>query len=215
MNVKTTTRLALALLVCGIAGCGGLPGPQQARAKQSYLLLDGGVSGLAPAGDARPCLSLRVSTPASAPGFGSTRMAYTSQSPQLDYFAYHEWVDTPARMVASMMEARLDASGLLGAVMTGSSDIRTNLRLDSEVKSLRQDFSASGSTLALEIKASLVDVSSRSLLSSATFSYREPADSATPEAGVAAANRAADHFLGDLTGFVAAAISRFDCPGGL
>ena len=139
-------------------------------------------------------------------------MAYTTQAQRLDYFAYHEWVDVPARMIAAMMETRLDASGMLGAVLNGSSDIRTDLRLDSEVKSLRQDFNGSGSTLVFEIKVSMVDVSSRSLLKTETFSYKEAASSADPEAGVAAANRAANQFLAEMTALVADAIARFDCP---
>lgn len=138
-------------------------------------------------------------------------MAYTTEPPRLDFFAYHEWVDTPARMTAAMMEARLDSSALLGVIVSGSSDIRTDLRLDSEIKSLQQDFSGVSSTLHLAIKASLVDVSSRSLLGSKTFSYEEVVNGENAEAGVAAANRAADRFLADLTTFVAESIARFDC----
>jgi len=117
-------------------------------------------------------------------------------------------------MTAAMMESGLEASHLLGAVLTGSSDVKTDLRLDSEIRTLQQEFDSSGSTIVLEIKVGLVDISNRSLLSSVTFSYREPAESADPRAGVVAANRAAGRFLSDLKGFIAGAIGRFDCAGG-
>ncbi len=207
----------LVTLLLFLAGCslsGAIPGTSQTTARQSYLLQGDGTAGAFAVAAARQCLSLRVSAPASAPGYGTARMAYTTQPPRLDYFAYHEWADQPARMIAAMVEARLDASGLLAAVVTGSADIRTDLRLDSELKSLRQDFTGASSTLALAIKVSLVDVSRRSLLNTKTFSYTETVDDAGPAAGAAAANRAADRFLAELTVFVADSIARFDCPDG-
>ncbi len=116
-------------------------------------------------------------------------------------------------MIAAMMEDRLDADGLFGAVLTGSSDIRTDLRLDSELKALQQTIDGNSSGVELTIKLGLVDVSSRSLLDTRVFSYTETADGANPVAGAAAANRAANRFLADLTPFVAAVAGRFDCPG--
>jgi len=216
MKARSTVLLAMAvccMAVCCMAGC-SMPGPKQESAKRTYLLQGTKTLHERSRADRQPCLNLRVSMPASAPGFGSTRMAYTDQPSRLAYFAYHEWVDTPARMLAAMLERRLDAGGMFRAVLTGSSDIRTDLRLDSEIITLRQDFNEDDSTVMLDIKVGLVDVSSRLLLASKSFRYEEPADTANAEGGVAAANRAADRFLSDLTDFVAAAISDFDCSAG-
>ena len=201
------------VLICLLAGC-SLPGTKPALAKQAYLLQGDGTHGVPAAGKAKPCLSLRVSTPASAPGFGTTRMAYVVESPRLDYFAYHEWADTPAKMTAAIIGGRLDASGLFGAVLTGSADVRTDLRLDSELIRLRQMIDGASSAVELVIKVGLIDVSSRSLLAAKTFSYTEAAAGANPPAGVAAANRAADRFLTDLINFVADSIAAIDCPQG-
>ena len=200
--------LLLFMSGCGLSG--GMPGTKTI-ARQAYVLQGDGISGAVAVAAARPCLSLRVSATASAPGYGTTRMAYTTQPPRLDYFAHNEWADLPARMLAALMETRLDASGLLGTVLTGSSDIRTDLRLDSELKSLRQDFTGDHSTLSLEIKVTLVDVSGRSLLHTKTFRYTEAGDGSGPEAGARAANRAVNRFLAELTVFVADSIARFDC----
>jgi len=139
-------------------------------------------------------------------------MVYSTQAPRLDYFAYHEWADTPARMIAAMIETRLDASGLFGAVLRGSSDVRTDLRLDSELMRLQQNVKGADSAVELTIKVSLVDVSSRSLLDAKTFSYKQTASGANPEAGAAAANQAANRFLADLTAFLSRSIARFNCP---
>lgn len=206
---KRAYFLLLSALAAFIGGC-SLPGKSAAPARQTYLLQDKATPGASPAAQARQCLSLRVSAPAAAPGFSTIRMVYTRQPPRLDYFARNEWADAPARMLATMMEARLDASGLFGVVLSGSSDVRTDLRLDAELKSLQQDFSGEASTLKLQVKASLVKVSDRSLLAAKTFSYAESAGG-DPASGVAAADLAAQQFLADLTAFVAGAISPLEC----
>ena len=203
-------RLLMAVLILFAAAC-SLPGKPQTQARQTYLLQGNASAAAATGAASKPCLSLRVSTPVSAPGFGTARMAYSTQPQRLDYFAFHEWVDTPARMLAAMMENRLDASGLVGAVLTGSADVATDLRLDSELKRLQQDFNGADSMLTLEIKLSLVDVTGRRLLDAKTFSYTENA-SADPQAGVAAANRAAERFLADMTEFLMQSISHLSCP---
>jgi cholesterol transport system auxiliary component len=211
MSKKVYLLLLFALAVF-IGGC-SLPGKSAVPARQTYLLQDTATPVAAPATQARQCLSLRVGTPAAAPGFSTIRMVYTRQPPRLDYFARHEWVDAPARMLATMMEARLDASGLFSAVLSGSSDVRTDLRLDAELKSLQQDFSGEASTLSLQVKVDLVELSGRSLLASKTFSYTETAGT-DPASGVAAAERAVQKFLADLTAFVVATISPLDCAPG-
>jgi cholesterol transport system auxiliary component len=193
------------------AGCGGLPGKSQGTPHRTYLLQGSGTPGISASATARHCLSLRVGAPAAAPGYGTARMAYTKAPQRLDYFAYHEWVDSPARMIGAAIGARLDASGLLGAIVTGSSEVRTDLRLDAELQRLQQDFTGAGSVLDLSIKVSLVDVTRRSLVSAKTFSYKEAAGG-DPETGVAAANLALERFLGELTEFVADSIAGLACP---
>jgi cholesterol transport system auxiliary component len=207
---RTWLTFGLLALLPVLDAC-SLPGRAQAPSLQTYVLqASQAVKASAPAA-ARKCLSIRVSSPAAAPGFTTSRMAYTEQANRLDYFAYHEWVDTPARMLARLEAQGLDASGLFGAVLSGSPEIRTDLRLDSEMIRLLQEFTGSGNTLALDIKVTLVDVKSRSLLGSKRFSYSEAASKANPEAGVAAANRATDTFLADLLAFLEESIAPVAC----
>ncbi len=138
-------------------------------------------------------------------------MAYSTEPNRLDYFAYHEWIAPPAKMIASLMESRLQASGLFSAVLAGSPDVRTDLRLDSELQVLQQDFTGDESTLNFTIRVNLVEVQSRTLLGSETFDYQEPAGG-NAEAGVVAANRAVDRYLDELTGFLDASVKNLECP---
>jgi len=211
----TVTRIrfsvVMALLFLALSGC-SIASKTTIPAKKTYALQAQPDSRASEAGASSQCLSLRIAVPAAVPGFATARMAYTTEPPRLDYFAYHEWVAPPARMLAPMMETWLDDSKLFEAVVFGSTDIRTDLRLDSDLVRLSQDFNGSASTLTLVIRVKLVDVSNRALLDAKTFSYAEPVAGANPEAGAMAANRAASQFLGDLAAFVAESIARLDCP---
>lgn len=215
--MNSLTRKGLILIVSVVTllvtAC-SLPGSSKGTMKQVFVLQ--GEAGSTVSGDltAMHCLSLRLSLPESAPGFNTVRMAYQIEPNRLDYFAYHEWAATPARMLASVMEGRLDASGMFGAVISGSADIRTELRLDSEVLALQQDFSEQTSAVWLAIKVNLVDVSNRSLIGSRAFSYRVPAAEQNAEAGVVAANQATDQYLNDLLAFLSESVSSIQCPVG-
>jgi cholesterol transport system auxiliary component len=207
----TTFPAAIVLLALALPAC-SMPGKTNVPASQAYLLQADAAASVWEEGASRQCLSLRVAVPTAGPGFITARMAYTTEPPRLDYFAYHEWVAPPARMLAALMETWLDDSGLFGAVVFGSADIRTDLRLDSDLVRLSQDFNGSTSILALEIKVKLVDVSTRALLDARTFSYAETVAGGIPEAGAVAANHAVTQFLTDLAAFVASSIERLDCP---
>jgi len=201
----------VALATAAMLSC-SMPGPAKTTEKQLYVLTaPDGNNAINPASEA--CISLRVSNTGSAAGFNTSRMAYSRAPDRLEYFAYHEWAAPPAKMIASMMESGLSASGLFSVVLAGSPDIRTDLRLDSDLQILQQDFSAGKNTVRLGVKISLVEPATRSLKGSRTFSYREAADAENAEAGVAAANRAAHRFLADLETYLREITSKEDCSG--
>lgn len=138
-------------------------------------------------------------------------MAYSVAPQQLDYFAHHEWADTPAKLLASMLEYRLDKINLFGAVVSGSSDVRTDYRLDLTLARLVQNVSGESSGIAMEIKASLIDVSNRSIVKSRLLSYTESTGGANPIAGVHAVNNAAEQFFADVLEILSDAIAPDDC----
>ena len=201
----------VALATAAMLSC-SMPGPAKTTEKQLYVLTAPDVNNaIDPASEA--CVSLRISNTGSAAGFNTSRMAYSREPDRLEYFAYHEWAAPPAKMIASMMESGLSASGLFSVVLAGSPDIRTDLRLDSDLQILQQDFSAGKNTVQLGVKISLVEPATRSLKGSRTFSYREAADAENAEAGVAAANRAAHRFLADLETYLREITRKEDCSG--
>jgi len=212
MKNRIGRRLAGLIMTAWFLAACSLLGQSDKTPQKAYLLQDlQNRSAAAAVAQSRSCVTLRVSPVVSSSGFRTTGMAYVTEPPRLDYFAYHEWVDTPANMLGKLIETRLDAGGMANAVVTGSTDVRAEVRLDSTLLQLVQEFAGDSSSLVLAVKVLVIDVPSRSLLGSRTFSYVEPAAGANPQAGVEAADRAVGRFLGDLDGFVRQSIAPIAC----
>ncbi len=59
------------------------------------------------AGDEGP--SLLINPVAATAGFNVSDMVYIRQAHQIEYFAHHHWVDTPARMLEPLLlQAAMD-----------------------------------------------------------------------------------------------------------
>lgn len=154
-----------------------------------------------------PCAAMLVTTPLSAPGYASARMAYTQQNHRVDYFATHRWADTAARMLSPLLARALQASGLFKAAVESPAPIDAQLRLESEVLELRQLFTPQDSALRLSLKVNLFDLAKDRLVATRVFNVTEPAETRDPYGGVVAANRAVDRMLQELISFLRATLT--------
>ena len=142
--------------------------------------------------------SLLISPTRAGAGYGGSDMVYVRQAYELEHFAYHRWADSPARMLEPLVLAAAVHSGHFGLVLPAGSQALTDLRLDTRLLYLRQVFEPAGCREELGVRIDLIKVASGLPLGSRMFSYREACAEGTPQAGVAAANRAVAHFLEDL-----------------
>ncbi|VAW65345.1 hypothetical protein MNBD_GAMMA08-2166 [hydrothermal vent metagenome] len=147
--------------------------------------------------------SIRLGPIIAAAGFDSAQMIYTRKPYQLESYAYHRWVEPPARLLEPLLMRMLEESGLFSAVVGPDTAVRTDLQLDVELLHLQQVFTAEGSEVQLALNVSLVDLARAQLIASQRFSITEPVTEATPYASVQAANRATVRFLLDLRTFLA------------
>jgi cholesterol transport system auxiliary component len=145
---------------------------------------------------AHPCLILLVSSPRSAPGFATSRMVYVQEAYRIDYFANHQWADTPAGMLAPILSRAV--GGLFRTVVMAPALVEPHLRLESQVLRLQQIFRNDASSVLLELRIDLFDLVNRRSLGSRVFSVSEPAPSRDPYGGVVAANRALARVLNEL-----------------
>jgi cholesterol transport system auxiliary component len=130
-------------------------------------------------------------------------MAYVTRPHELQFFARHQWVDAPARMLAPLLADALERGGRFDAVPSDGF-AASDLRLETEVVVLQQEFDAHPSQLRFALRARLLDVVKHRVLADSTFEAVEAAASDDPYGGVVAANRAVARVLDELANWCAA-----------
>jgi cholesterol transport system auxiliary component len=195
------------LLACAwpvlLAGCGAslLPKPAAPAAR---FTLDVPGAAVPPREGAAGAPVLVVAVPRAAPGFDSTRMVYLRRAQELEAFAFHEWVDTPARMLAPLLVRSLQGSGAFSAVLLAPSAASGAQRLETELIRLQQDFGPRPSEVRLTLRAVLMDTTTRRVIAWREFDETVPAASDDPVGGAAAAHQATQRVLAALSTFCAA-----------
>ena len=149
--------------------------------------------------------TLVVSSPRAAAGFDSRRIIYVRQPHRLEYFAHSEWIDTPARMLSPLVVAALEKSGAFRAVVPAQGSASSDLRLDTEVLQLQQEFEGHPSRVRFALRAHLVEDASRRVIAARDFEEAATAPSDNPYGGVVAANQAVRTVLENLAAFCAEA----------
>jgi cholesterol transport system auxiliary component len=193
-----TKPLLLAAAVL-LAACTPLKLPQ--AESQSTFLLDAQPPAAQQA--VRRDLALAVGETRAWPGFDGAAMAYTRRPSEIEYFARNRWAEPPARMIAPLVAQALERSGAFRAVVRARSPATAELRLDSELMHLLQDFRVRPSRVELALHAQLIDQRDGRVLAAQDFELTENAPSDDPYGGVVAANRALARLLGDLAAFCA------------
>ena len=145
--------------------------------------------------------TLIINPPHAASGFDSQRIIYVRAVHQLEYFANSEWVDTPARMLAPLIVAAVENSGAFRAVVLTPGAAAGDLRLDTEIQRLQQEFGSQPSRLRFTLRATLVDDTTRQVLAWREFNETVAAPSDDPYGGVIAANQAVQAVLKQLADF--------------
>lgn len=187
-----------------LVGCGSLlPKPQPAP---SLFALDDASAPAAPRVETSVnAPTLIVSLPRAAAGFDSTRIVYVRQAHALEAFAYSQWVDTPALMLAPLIAQAIERTGGFRAVLRAPTAATGELRLDTELIRLQHEFTAAPSRVRLTLRAVLVDTATRGVVASREFDASVVSASEDAYGGVVAANQAVKTLLAELAGFCAQA----------
>ena len=198
--------LAGAALLAALGGCTSsvLPRPPPPPDRFTLDAEGGGLQTPPGAGaSARAGTTLVVNLPRAAAGYDTARMVYVRRPLQIEYFANNEWVDPPPNMLAPMMVRALERTGAFHAVLGAQTSAAGQLRLESELGRLHQDFSAAPSQVRLTLRATLVDTAPRRVIASREFDSRVAAPTDDPYGGVTAAQQAASQVLAALAAFCA------------
>jgi cholesterol transport system auxiliary component len=184
---------------CIISACSMLQAPRMPP--QIVYLLD--VPPAVTTGRPAQKLVLAVSLPRAWPGFDTAQMAYVREPQELNYFEKSRWADAPSRMLLPIFARGLAADGRFDAVVSAPMSVAADLRLDTEIVRLVQDFGALPSRVHLTVRAQLVDLRSSRMLATREFEELEPAASEDAAGGAGAANRALARMLRELADFCA------------
>jgi len=147
--------------------------------------------------------TLAVTPPYATAGFDSQRMMYVRHAQTLEYFAHNEWIDTPSRMLAPLIVASAERSGAFRAVVPVPSTASGDLRLDTQVRMLQQEFLGTPSRVRFMLRAYIVDNATRRVLASREFEAVVPAPTEDAQGGALAAHQAVRAVLEDLAAFCA------------
>jgi cholesterol transport system auxiliary component len=149
---------------------------------------------------------LLLAVPRAAPGFDSTRMVYVRRPQELEAYALHAWIATPAQMLAPLMLHALQAAGAFRAVLSAPSSGHGAWRLETEIIRLQQDFTERPSRVRLTLRAVLVETATRQVLAWREFDESAPATSEDAAGGVAAASQATQRVVAALVAFCSAQV---------
>ena len=198
------TGLALLLAAVFAAGCSNLK-PETSPTPPTYYSLDGpgGVPATSKRATPATGYTVIVNTPQASAGVDSQRILYVRQAHKLEYFAHNEWVDPPARMLAPLIVTALESTGAFRAVISGPGSASGDLRLETEVLKLQQEFVAKPSQVRIALRAYLAESNSRRVVATRDFEVVQPAPSDDPYGGVQAANVAMRTVLQQLAAFCA------------
>lgn len=141
---------------------------------------------------------LLITQPKPQSGFDTARMAYLLRPYEINYFAFNQWADTPARMVQQIMVENIDKTGLWRAVLPAAGTAPAQYRLDSDNLILEQQFFSHPSRVRLSVRAQIIDTKRPAILATRYFEVLEVAPTEDAYGGVQAANHAAAKLLIEL-----------------
>lgn len=195
-SAKSILAVACAL---AIAGCTGLR-TTETESIHTYLL----EAKFDQAEQAKSVpLTLLVSPPRAAPGYDTARMAFVRKPILLEYFAKNRWAEAPAKMLGPLLVSALEQRTNFRAVVPAGGMVKGDMRLDTELILLQQEFTTLPSRIHLRLRAQLIEQASHRVVATRVFEIFEVAPSDDPYGGVAAANRALARLFTQLADFSA------------
>jgi cholesterol transport system auxiliary component len=189
--------LGLLTLAVLLGGCAGLQ-PSPVDVPNLHVL---GSKPLARAAQPKRDFVLEVSMPRSWPGFDTSQMAYVQRPYELDYFAANRWADTPARMLDPLLAQALEQSGSFKAVVHSPSPVPPDIRFNSELVRLQQDFTTRPSRVEFTLQLQLIDVRGKRVIATKLLDEVENAPTDDAYGGVTAANLALQRILQQAVDF--------------
>jgi cholesterol transport system auxiliary component len=201
-----TWRMFMLAILLG--GCTGLS-PKPVPDPNLHVLAAGLVAKAAPS---MRTLVLEVSAPRASPGFDTPRMVYVQRPYELNYFADNRWADAPARMLGPLLTQALERSGGFRTVVQAPTVVPADVRVNTELIRLQQNFSTRPSRAEVALRVQLVDVRARRVFATRLLEETETTPSDDAYGGVVGVNAALGRVLMQVVDFCFAETANRSAP---
>jgi cholesterol transport system auxiliary component len=145
--------------------------------------------------------TLLIVRPQTQRAYDTTQMAYRLRDQEIAYYRDHEWAATPAEMMQPLIESTLLRTNRFAAVLASPNIGRVTYVLQTQIRELVQDFSPPAAAVRLSLLLQLTHNASGRAASKEVV-VTEPMSQRSPDAGIAAANRATANALREVAQFV-------------
>lgn len=150
--------------------------------------------------------TLIISAPHAVGGLNSTHMIYVPRANELAFFAQSQWADTPSAMLMPLIARAVQATGAFKAVLNTPTGALSQFRMDTELVRLEQNFLVKPSQVRFEMRAVIMDTTTRKVIAHREFSANVAAQSDDAYGGVIATQQAVQLVLAEIAVFCAEAV---------
>ena len=133
-------------------------------------------------------------------------IAYSRRANEFAHYQFATWTERPLRQVPRLLQQRLEARGVAGAVGVIGEPLRTDWLLTVAIDTLHHDVSAPPGQARVAITAEVFDRRSRTRISRRQFSVAVPTARADAPAATAAISQALTQVFDDLVPGLEAAL---------
>ncbi len=202
MTNRLLLRLSPLLIGLFVSGCSSLlPKPPINTAYYSLDSIQADSEAVSALNTEQNLPTLIINTPKAAAGFDTRHMMYTRSAYRLEYFARNEWLDTPSNMLQPLMVKAIEQTHAFKAVLPKLAAVKTDLRLESELIRLVQNFNTNPSQVLFSLRVTVIDSSTNQVIALRQFDETVSAESDDPIGGVRASNLAVTQALEKLRQF--------------
>ena len=147
-------------------------------------------------------LTLLVTQPSANPGYQSDEIIYVNKPLQLNNYTKNVWVAPPTQLLLPLLVESLRNTNYFHAVMSPPYVGDADLRLETNLITLQQEFFAKHSQVRMTLQATLINNLSNKILASQTFSKIVASTALSPYGGVMATDQATEMLMQEITAFV-------------
>lgn len=136
--------------------------------------------------------------------YDNESLVYSSAPGTRSQYQYARWTERPGKRFSDLLRARLDAQSGFASVAVAGGQVRGDLLLDTELSELYHDASTPPGNVRVVLRAELIDLKTRTLVSRKWFERLVPVASFDAGGAAQGFNQASTGVLDDLVAWLSA-----------